>query len=146
MINTLVKIHIVNLLIKHPTDNAILVVIRADSDETFGGMFAMPGGHIENGETVQEAAARELLEETNGVIKSIESEPFLVSPLWVGKKMINIGLYKCNIKEGELQPNTPDISEVKYVLEEELLDSMRKHNYPRKELSRLEVAFEEMNK
>ncbi|MCK4967537.1 MAG: NUDIX domain-containing protein [Candidatus Aenigmarchaeota archaeon] len=38
----------------------------------FGGKYTIPGGHIEIGETMQEALKREIKEETNLEIKDIE--------------------------------------------------------------------------
>ncbi len=61
------------------------IVVKGDGDETsvllvkranppFRGMWSLPGGHLEPGEPVLEAAARELKEETG-----IEAEPLGVA-------------------------------------------------------------------
>lgn len=46
----------------------ILIVKRSLSDMWMPGHYALPGGKIENSETVERAIARECLEETNLII------------------------------------------------------------------------------
>lgn len=49
-------------------DNKLLLILR--SATPFKGMWALPGGHVNFGETLIEAVARELLEETRLVLLS----------------------------------------------------------------------------
>lgn len=49
-----------------PVDDGLLMVRRADPDTH--GQLGIPGGYIEVGETWEEAAARELYEETSAVV------------------------------------------------------------------------------
>jgi len=49
-------------------DNKVLLVKRGIPPSK--GLWAIPGGHIELGETLQETAEREILEETGIVIKA----------------------------------------------------------------------------
>lgn len=49
-----------------PNGDGLLVVRRAIEPEI--GELAFPGGYVDYGETIQEAAARELAEETNGLV------------------------------------------------------------------------------
>ncbi len=49
-------------------DNRVLLIKRGKSPSK--GMWAIPGGHVELGETLQEAAEREVLEETGLTIKA----------------------------------------------------------------------------
>jgi 8-oxo-dGTP pyrophosphatase MutT (NUDIX family) len=60
-----------------PVDDGLLLIRRAH--EPGRGELALPGGFIEIGETWQEAAARELHEETGLLLASREIQPF-----WVG--------------------------------------------------------------
>jgi len=55
-------------------DNAVLLVQRAKAPAQ--GMWAIPGGSVHLGETLQAAAEREVLEETGVVIRA--GEPVLV--------------------------------------------------------------------
>ena len=50
------------------------IVKRAECDTNFPGMWAVPGGHIEPGETIKQAMRRELREETGLQLKSVVRE------------------------------------------------------------------------
>lgn len=49
-------------------DGAVLVVRRVVEDETLGGEWELPGGGVDPGETIEQGAVRELLEETGLVV------------------------------------------------------------------------------
>ena len=63
------------LMVFDEEKNNLLAVKRAKSDTAFGGMWGLPGGGINDGETTDLAAARELKEETNLEIEHLSSEP-----------------------------------------------------------------------
>lgn len=60
-------------------DNHVLVTRRASHMRTFPGIWVPPGGHIEIGESLFNAGAREVQEETGLVLSNI---PYHVLGLW----------------------------------------------------------------
>ncbi|MCJ1369235.1 hypothetical protein MMC20_000445 [Loxospora ochrophaea] len=52
----------------------LLVVKRADHEDTFPGSWELPGGHVEAFEIVKDSVGRELLEETGLVVVDILGE------------------------------------------------------------------------
>lgn len=52
----------------------LLVLKRADHDDTFAGHHALPGGHVDPGERIIQGLAREALEETGLVIDTVVDE------------------------------------------------------------------------
>ena len=77
---------------------AFLLTRRADGLRAHGGQWALPGGRCDSGETVQQAALRELHEEmglsldTGAVLGTLDDYPtrsgYLVTPVvvWVGMR------------------------------------------------------------
>lgn len=49
-----------------------LLVVRRVPDDYFGGMYELPGGGVESGETLTECVVRELFEETGLHVRRIE--------------------------------------------------------------------------
>jgi 8-oxo-dGTP diphosphatase len=49
----------------------LLVVRRADTELTFPNKWELPGGHVEEGETIYEALRRETIEETGLVVQDV---------------------------------------------------------------------------
>ncbi|MFZ6022306.1 MAG: NUDIX hydrolase [Patescibacteria group bacterium] len=136
------NIHIVNLFIKHPTEKKFVSVLRSSKDNTFGGMWALPGGKVEQGEDVETAAKRELYEETGVSIETITLSPLIVSPLSLGEKTVNIGVYEATISTDNFSPKDKDITEVEWIEPNTLLSSLKQHKYPSDQIAVLEKFFE----
>lgn len=68
-------LHVVGVAIFQSPDNSprprVLVVKRAAHEDQFPNMWELPGGHVEEGETVRAAICRETLEETGLVVEDV---------------------------------------------------------------------------
>lgn len=65
------------VVIKHPSENKFLVLIRNLNDKSRPGDFDIPGGSLKNGELHEEALKREVTEETSLEISNIK--PIIVN-------------------------------------------------------------------
>ena len=65
---------IASVVIKNETGRYLLV---QEAKKAVRGLWNIPGGHVDEGETLQEAAVREALEETGLIVKIIDDSPLL---------------------------------------------------------------------
>jgi ADP-ribose pyrophosphatase YjhB (NUDIX family) len=75
-----------------PVDEGIVVIRRGQEDHK--GQLAFPGGYIEQGESWQEGAVRELMEETGIQIPAEEITPFHIRSTPSGSLILIFGLAK----------------------------------------------------
>lgn len=68
----------------------VLLALRPQ-DKHKGGLWEFPGGKVEAGESVQEALARELLEEINLVV--LEATPYIVIDHDYGDKLVTLDVW-----------------------------------------------------
>lgn len=59
------------VVIKHPSDNKFLILVRNMNDKSRPGDFDIPGGSLKDGELHEEALRREVKEETGLEITNI---------------------------------------------------------------------------
>lgn len=84
-------------LIVRPTDGLILCLSRKDNPLK----FSMPGGHVEEGETVQEGLIREIEEEL-GWIAMRDDSGAISQELYVGKDIPGY-ITHCHILNGDYE-------------------------------------------
>lgn len=116
-------------------DDKFLAVKRAKQDKIFGGMWGLPGGQIEKGESVFQAAKRELKEETNLDLISLEENFCLKGRLDIPSyPPILLFVYKGKVSSGIPSPNDSDVEKIKWIKAVPFLNSLKKKNYPSKEI------------
>lgn len=72
------------------SERQVLLALRPRAKHQ-GGLWEFPGGKVEAGESVQDALARELLEEINLTV--LESSPFLVIDHDYGDKQVKLDVW-----------------------------------------------------
>lgn len=118
------------LLIFNVDKTKVLAVKRSKIDSAFGGMWAPPGGQIEKGESIEDAAKRELKEETGLDLKSISPTDFLnLTPTLKGTK-INIVVRLASVTDGNSSTIDKEIEEIGWIPLTQLLESFQKFGLP----------------
>lgn len=127
----------VNIFVKK--SNKFLAVRRSKRDKIFGGMWALPGGKFEKGETAKETAKREVFEETGLSLISIEDNFCLKGNLNIENyPPLLIYVYRGKVKNETPNPHDKDIEKVEWIDRTNFVNSLRKNNYPIKEIEKLE--------
>ena len=100
-------------------DNKV-VVTKYKSGNKKEGFYDIPGGKIEEGETSEEAAIREMKEETGLNIKNPKYKGNMI--VEYTNRILDFDVYLCNEYEGQLQEseeNTAEWIEIKDLLKKE---------------------------
>ncbi len=93
----------------------ILIKRKASARDPWSGQIALPGGHIEHGETIEQGLLREIMEEVNielsidSIVGEMEPTSTLISP---GLKVFPFILDHMYL---EMAHPGPEISEIKIV-------------------------------
>ncbi len=91
----------------------ILLIKRAEHTSN-GGKWGMPGGYVELNETIEQAVARELKEETNLNAKSIKFFKIIDNPLRKNDDRQNVAFVHMVSAEGELIAQKGEVDELKW--------------------------------
>jgi 8-oxo-dGTP diphosphatase len=123
--------------------NKFLAVKRSKDDKIFGGMWALPGGKIEENESVREAAKREVSEETGFNLTSMDDIPCMEGMLNIkGYPSLLIFIYKGEVSDEVPRPRDKDIEKVEWVDRVNFMNSLRDNNYPKEGIEKLENFFD----
>ncbi|MEM4335842.1 MAG: NUDIX hydrolase [Candidatus Anstonellales archaeon] len=91
-------------------DNSVLLVKR--KNEPFKGMWAFPGGRLEENETIEECAKRECMEETGLRVKLQKLVGVYSDPKRDPRKIVGVA-FLCRITGGKLKASD-DAEEVRW--------------------------------
>lgn len=97
-----------------------VVVIKYKSGNIKEGYYDIPGGKIEKGETPEEAAIREMKEETGIKVKKLKSKGKMI--IEYPKRIFNLTIFFSDECEGELQEfeeNTSEWIDIEELLKKE---------------------------
>lgn len=116
---------VTGVLVQNP-EGKFLLVKKPDNVGPYAGMYLPPGGGIDDGESADDAALRELFEETGVKVKNLKRVFFDddVTENWAGVTKHLIGLlYTADYVSGDLQPtegNDDTLEVVEWFSSEEL--------------------------
>ena len=97
---------VTGVLVKN-TDDKFLLVKKSGNRGPYAGAYLTPGGGVEDGESVDQAALRELYEETGVTVRNLKRVWFDddITEDWQGIKKHFIGLlYTADYVSGDLKP------------------------------------------
>lgn len=89
-------------------DNKV-VIIKYKKSNKKEEYYDIPGGKIEDGETPEQAAVREMKEETGLEIKKLENKGNMI--IEYPNRIFDLDIFICNEYEGKLQESEENISE-----------------------------------
>jgi len=132
-------VKIINTFVKK--ENKLLAVKRSENDKFFAGMWALPGGQMEKGETAFQTAQREVKEETNLNLTAIDTKPCLKGKLNVAGYPVIIFVHRAKTSGNKIIPHDFEIKMVGWITAQEFLNSLKKGNYPNSEIAKLNGFF-----
>lgn len=100
-------------------DNKVVVIKYKEGNKKIG-YYDIPGGKIEEGETLEQTAIREMNEETGLKIKSLRYKGNMI--IEYPDRIFDFGVFLCNEYKGELQnfeENTSEWIEINELLRKE---------------------------
>ncbi len=127
----------INLLIIDKKAKTILAIKRKKGDNHYPGMWALPGGQVEKGETLRKAAVRELKEETGLTLASFGTKTLLKGELTINKKKGSLLVHEVSVKKGKISPTDPQIDKAEWIESDDLISSLIMNQYPRAQIQKL---------
>ena len=100
-------------------DNKVVVTKYKEGNKK-AGYYEIPGGKIEEGETPEQTAIREMKEETGLIIKNLKNKGKMI--IEYPDRIFDFDVFLCNESEGEPQnfeENTSEWIEIKELLKKE---------------------------
>jgi len=134
---------VINLLIIDKQENKILAIKRKKNDQYFGGMWALPGGTVEEKESLRAAAVRELKEETGLTLASFGTKTLLTGELNIHGKKIAVLVHEASIKKGKISITDSAIAKAEWIELDDLLNSLIMNQYPRAQIQKISQLLTE---
>lgn len=125
----------VNALVFDRKDKLIFCIKRSDKDKIFPGMYSLPGGWINEGESIEDAIRREFLEETGYELLD-PSEVKIETRADIGWIVLQVVVVEGTLGKKVTNRVDGDISEVKWIKIEDFLQSLHEHHYPESEIQK----------
>ncbi len=84
------RVTVGGVLHRHTSDNLVILVLKRVADDEYGGLEELPSGGVEPGETLRNALAREIQEETGLSIRA--AGPFLFHFIYPSRRGVTVQL------------------------------------------------------
>ena len=105
---------VVDTIVFNKDKTKVLLVKRAKTLHTGAGLWAIPGGYVDRDETTEEAAEREVLEETGHELVSVEFTKFIDNPNRLGDTRQNIAFVYTGVAGKQVGQPDDESEEVRW--------------------------------
>ncbi len=111
--------HVVAVTAVITRDNKALILKRSEKEVAFPGMWTIPGGKVEIGETVSNTILREVEEETS--LKVVDTPKYLYDSEFTRPDGLHVVVvaFSCEVSDGEAK-HSEDFTDLAWVGMEEL--------------------------
>ena len=134
LVNFLIRILHTKAVNAFIVDNNKLLTVKR-KEMPWPGMYVMPGGRIEKGESEEQAVIREVKEETGYDIKV---EKYLATGIFRYYFVpYSVAFYKARITGGKEHIQHEEISEIKWMSLDDFLDNLKENKFSMKGIDRL---------
>ena len=116
-------------------DGKLLVVKRREKEIPWPGMYVMPGGRIEKGESKKEAVIREVKEETG---EDVRVNRYIGTRKFYWRYIpFTVSFYTAEIIGGRTRPLKKEVAKIKWLSLDEFLDNLKEHKFPMRGIDKL---------